>query len=99
MPDKEIKFCFGMSKMTVKDEVKNVEEYERLRFVEFLEFIGRVAHVKYITETDLPFDEKLNLLLDDIFPVFNLKRKDSKDVEDDGNTSDESVFVKKSQLD
>ena len=98
MPDKEVKFCFGMSKMTVKDEVKNVEEYERLRFVEFLEFLGRAAHTKYVSEPDLPFEDRLNLLLDDIFPVFGLKRKDTKDVEEDDNTSEESVTIRKSDV-
>ena len=98
MPDKEVKFCFGMSKMTVKDEVKNVEEYERLRFVEFLEFLGRAAHTKYVSEPDLPFEDRLNLLLDDIFPVFGLKRKDTKDVEEDDNTSEELVTIRKSNV-
>ena len=44
---KEVRFSFGMSKMTVRDEIGNREEYEKLRYVEFLEFIGRIAWTKY----------------------------------------------------
>lgn len=43
LSEKEARFCFGMSKMTVKDEMKNHQEYDKLRFPEFLEFLGRVA--------------------------------------------------------
>ena len=52
LSDKEIRFCFGMSKMTVRDEVANREEYDRLRIVEFYEFLGRCAHIKYSSDTE-----------------------------------------------
>ena len=64
--DKESRFSYGMSKMTVKDEVKNRAEYEKLRFVEFLEFIGRIAYAKYIDD-DFTNAEKVEKILDDIF--------------------------------
>jgi hypothetical protein len=48
MSDKEVKLCFGMSKMTIQDEVKNFAQYEKLKFVEFLELLGRVAHLKFL---------------------------------------------------
>ncbi len=53
MSDKEVKLCFGMSKMTIQDEVKNFAQYEKLKFVEFLEFLGRCAYHKYINEKDM----------------------------------------------
>jgi hypothetical protein len=34
--------------MTVKDEVGNHSEYEKLRYAEFCEFMGRVAYTKLI---------------------------------------------------
>ena len=43
LTEKEARFCFGMSKMTVRDEVGNHSEYERLRHPEYLEFLGRAA--------------------------------------------------------
>jgi hypothetical protein len=48
-----------MSKMTVKDEIGNQAEYEKLRFPEFLEFIGRIAHGKFYEERDLPLSPKI----------------------------------------
>ena len=63
LSEKEAKFCFGMSKMTVKDEVKNHAEYDKLKFVEFIEFIGRVAHTRYIDD-DASLNEKIERILD-----------------------------------
>jgi len=73
--EKEARFCFGMSKMTVKDEVKNHDEYDKLKFAEFLEFLGRVSYVKYINEHTLPLNIKLERILDSIFKVYGLKRR------------------------
>ena len=50
LSDKEVKLCYGMSKMTIKDEVKNYEDYKKLKLVEFLEFIGRMAYQKFIND-------------------------------------------------
>ena len=45
---KEATFAYGMSKMTVKNELeKGLNPYKKLLFVEFLEFVGRCAAVKY----------------------------------------------------
>jgi hypothetical protein len=49
LSDKEARHCLGMSKMTVVNEISNHNEYNKLRYVEFLEFIGRVAYSKYMT--------------------------------------------------
>jgi len=67
LSDKEARFCFGMSKMTVKDEVGNHDEYEKLRFAEFLEFFGRCAHARYIDEEELGLHEKIEELLRHVF--------------------------------
>jgi hypothetical protein len=46
--ENDICLCFGMSKMTVKDECYPVgTNYVTLKFVEFLEFIGRLSALKY----------------------------------------------------
>ena len=40
--------CYGLSKMTVPFEmIKGPNPFKKLAFVEFLEFIGRLAHEKY----------------------------------------------------
>ena len=80
-----------MSKMTVKDEVKNHGEYDKLKFVEFLEFLGRVAHTRYIDETDCPLNEKLERILDSIFKVYGYKRQPVAEIEVVEFSSDESL--------
>lgn len=91
LSEKETRFAFGMSKMTVRDEVGNHQEYDKLRFPEFLEFIGRIAHTKYFEDQETPFLEKVETILDEILPVYGLKRNrpDVKELEDE--TSDESL--------
>ncbi len=43
----EVQFAFGMSKMSVTNEPSNYVQYKIMQFVEFLEFIGRLADAKY----------------------------------------------------
>jgi hypothetical protein len=82
-----------MSKMTLVDEVVRKEEYDRLKYVEFLEFLGRVAHAKYLEDTDTPLSVKIERVLDDIFAVYGLKRKRDGGNAGDEETSEESCFV------
>ena len=72
----EIKMCFGMSKMTVMNEFKDHLKYTKLLFVEFLEFIARLAATKYKSMDNLPLNEKIEALLDDLLEAFRLKRND-----------------------
>jgi hypothetical protein len=73
----EVKFCYGMCKMTVVNEALNYKEYGRLQFVEFLEFIGRVAQSKFKHSGDsLPLAQKVEYVLDDLFAGFGLQRKE-----------------------
>ena len=45
--EKDASYCYGMSKMTVLNEVKQSKKYEKLELPEFNEYIGRVADLKY----------------------------------------------------
>jgi len=46
-------------------------------FVEFLEFIGRVAAFKYNKLKDgMSLDKQIELVLDDILPLVGYQRKD-----------------------
>ena len=48
LAERDAYYCFGMSKMTVKDEsVRGQLQYNVLKPPEFYEFIGRVATRKY----------------------------------------------------
>ena len=60
--------------MTVKDEVGNHAEYDKLRFPEFLEFLGRVAHAKFHELTG-PLELKLDKVLFSVLRVKGLKFK------------------------
>lgn len=65
--EKEVRFCFAMSKMTVKDEIGNKAEYDKLRLPEFLEFIGRLAHGRFYEDDDSPLAPKIEKVLISIF--------------------------------
>ena len=87
------KFCFGMSKMTVKDENTNASlKYNVLEPCEFYEYIGRLAHEKFKDQPSKPLDQKINHVMDLIFPKFKLTRKQVgfKEIQD-GASSDDSV--------
>jgi hypothetical protein len=75
MNEKDITNCYGMSKMSVGDEVlQKGNSYQCMKFVEFVEFFGRLADKKY--KTSDPLALKIENLMDDIFPFFNIQRKD-----------------------
>jgi hypothetical protein len=57
--EKDVTFCYGMSKMTVINEQKDGKVvYNKLSFVEFIEMVGRVANLKYANNPEF---SKLNL--------------------------------------
>ena len=73
---KEATFAYGMSKMTVKNEMeKGFNPYKRMAFVEFLEYIGRCAALKFKRSSELLY-LKIEKLLDDILPVVGMTRKE-----------------------
>ena len=55
----EVRCAFAMSKMTVRDEIAQEKEYSVLHFCEWVEFLGRLAHVKWTDQPSLQLDEKL----------------------------------------
>ena len=50
--DREIATCWGLSKLTVKDLDRDYGRTQHMVFVEFLEFICRVAHVAEFVDID-----------------------------------------------
>jgi hypothetical protein len=91
MAEKDISFCFGMSKMTVVKESLNYKDYQTMKFVEFLEFIGRIADIKFRGSADasLPLNQKIEFVLDEILPAFSLKRKEVEQTVEENSESDE----------
>ena len=75
LSEREAYFCFGMSKMTVKNEsMKGTFQYNLMKPQEFYEFIGRVATCKFKDIDDMALSNKIENLLDLILPVFKLER-------------------------
>ena len=71
LTDRTIRKCFYLSKMTVVDEKRNGDlEYSHLEFVEYLEFIGRLAH-HYFEGTsqhlEWYLDQKIEVMLGYLF--------------------------------
>ena len=87
--------CFGMSKMTVKDESnKGMYQYNVMKPPEFYEFIGRVATVKFKDIDDMALSNKIENLLDLILPAFKLERQTAFG-EADASSSEDSVDYSK----
>lgn len=66
--------CYGLSKMTIVQEHLMKDEYERyykLRTVEFLDLIGRVADVKYKEIMGLTLYDKIVFVLESLFALNN----------------------------
>lgn len=73
---KEATMCYALSKMTVEKDFSAEYGYKKLEFVEFMEYICRIANEKYKTATDLVICDKLEKVLDAILPIVNAYRKD-----------------------
>ena len=76
--EKDILFCFGYCQMTVVNEEKHWKQYHTLQFVEFLEFVGRLAHFRFKSSSGAsqPLSEKIESILDDMLPPYGLTRND-----------------------
>ena len=80
--------CYGMSKMHVVEEIKNKSLYEEMKYVEFLEFLGRCAHYKYRDMDEESMEEKLKMLLDEMLPNYGMVRKEVENEEEELSESD-----------
>ena len=78
--EKDILFCFGYCHMTVLNEEKQWKTYHSLQFVEFLEFLGRIAHFRFRSANaevaSLPLTNKIEIILDDLMQGFGLVRNE-----------------------
>ena len=87
--EEKVVYAFGMSKMCViLDTTDQRQKYEELKFVEFLEFVGRCAHVKYKDSPDMTMEDRLCAFLDELFPVYGVTRKEVEDEEEEMSESD-----------
>lgn len=70
--------CWGLSKMTCTNDIKLRSKYYEAPFVEYLEFFARVAELKFKDGPykNAPLTEKVEMLMDIMFPLVNMKRKE-----------------------
>ena len=89
---REARQAYGLCKMTVAGENEDAcDNYYRLRFVEFLEMIGRVAHMKYKgSELEhIGLEKKMETVFDELFKLIGETRRDTE-VQEDAESSSES---------
>ena len=86
--EKDAVFCYGMSKMTVVNEVKTSKRYRQIELPELNEFIGRVADLKYRDQSSFTLGQKIEFVLDDIFKLVQFKRVEKNLEEDEQSESD-----------
>ena len=60
--------------MTIKDERNDKDQYMKLKFVEFLEFVARIAYAKYCDDEETELVDKVILIMDVIFPRYGRHR-------------------------
>ena len=91
--------CYGLSKMTVKNEQEKgvANPYKKMLFVEFLEYIGRIAQEKYKASSQ-PLYIKIEKVLDVILTLVGSTRKEiQRRVEVTVEESDESVIMEENE--
>ena len=93
MSDKIVRVALYMSKQTIADELRDGPlEYSHLKFVEFLEFIGRIAHV-YFEKTphhiEWHLSQKIEVVLKQLFRPLSLSINKPFDRESFISDSDE----------
>ena len=93
LSERDAYLCFGMSKMTIKDESqRSLSQYNILKLPEFYEYIARVALMKYKDEEDLPLSRKIENILDLIFPPLGFERVGVNENDDDSSSDDSIDF-------
>ena len=77
--------------MTIVEEVSDFDLYNKVAHVEFLEMIGRIAHTKFAGSVleDEPLVTKIEYVLDDLFQLIEVKRKDVPIAEESDGDSDD----------
>ena len=88
-----IREAFALCKMTVINEHSQAgtQQYQELKYVEFLEFIARVADL-FFTGSEMEgieLHEKIEHILDEILPIIEKKRKRQRVYIDEFSESDD----------
>lgn len=98
--EKRATLAFSLSKMTIIDEMEDFDNYNKMKHVEFLEFLGRLAELTY--EGEQPLHLKLEGLMEALFvKVLNQKvafPDDEADIETDSDCVDDVIDEMKEEI-
>ena len=74
----QISNCWGLSMMTVKNDITGRKNYIEAQFVEFLEFFARLSALKFRegAHKTAKLSKKIEMLMDIAFPIVKSKRKE-----------------------
>lgn len=72
--------------MSIMDEMESPDDFDRLYFVEFLEFLGRLADFLF---EDIRLPTKLEMTLDKILKSHRFKRKEVEKFEESDSSASE----------
>ena len=70
LQDQDIRRCWGLSKMTVENDLKQRDKYQKATLLEFLELFCRVAEQAYkdsYLHKSAPLKKKVEMLMDEMF--------------------------------
>ena len=87
--EKEAMYCFGMSKMTVVEETRKANLYDKLELCELCEMICRVADTKFKNAPQLSIAQKIEQLLDELFQLTGFQRKNVSNKQEEISESDD----------
>lgn len=87
--EKETTYAYGMSKMTVEKESKTPRLYEKIEVPEMCEMICRVADMKFKTSTTMSMEQKIEIVLEELFVVTGYSRKEVNVVQEEQSESDD----------
>lgn len=95
LPVQQAILCYGLSKMTViEDATESTVRYKRLQYVEFLDYLGRVADAKF-KKSDLdvlPLHKKIEFVIDDVLTLVGEKRVDVKSSQADEESASDDEY-------
>jgi hypothetical protein len=76
--------------MTIPNEKKNYDKYNDMKTVEFLEFLGRMAELRFPVST-IQLENKVVLLMEILFPQLLKKTPNTVEntVEEDSESDDD----------
>ena len=89
---KDFAYIYAMSKQVVVSESEQGLQYLRTKFLEMVEMIARTAVYKFDDSDmeNLPLDQKISLLLDELFALIKMHRATDEAESDDSVSSGES---------